>query len=104
MAVKRLTLTGVASDVRELRAEVGEFKSEMRQFQSEMGEFKVETRAEFGNIREEIRAGDQETRTHMTMLVESLRDDFRIFRDRISILNDASGVSSQGDRRVYRTP
>jgi hypothetical protein len=57
---------------------MGEFKSEMR-------EFKVETRAEFGSVREElrreIRAGDQETRTHMTMLVESLRDDFRIFMD-----------------------
>ena len=78
MAAKRITVVGLAGEVREFRAEMGEFKSEM-------GEFKVETRAEFGNIREElrreIRGGDQETRAHMTVLVESLRDDFRIFMD-----------------------
>jgi len=88
MATKKVTVATIADDVRALRGEAGEFKEEMREFiadmrefRSEMREFRTETRAEFASVREEIRAGDQATRTHMTILVESLRDDMRICMD-----------------------
>jgi hypothetical protein len=84
MAAKRATIGSVARDVSGLATEFGGLRTDFSGLRTESRAFQGETRAEFVQVREEfvkVRDEAQQNRAHLSMRIESLRDDLRIFME-----------------------
>jgi hypothetical protein len=88
-------LTALRGDFTELRGDVTRLQDDVTQLRGDLMQFQVNVGAEFAAVREEIRAGDEETRREMRILHEEVIS-------RIALLAEGRKTRRRGKRKPER--